>query len=317
MLDVKRLQVLMYVVERGSVTAAAEALSYTPSAISQQLQRLEREVGQPLLERHPRGMVPTDAGHVLAGHARKVLRQLTAAESDLAEIADVRRGHLDLGTFPTVGSSFLPLAVQRYRQLYPSINLTIHSAREDQLIEKLEEGQVGMSLLWDYAWGRVDDSQLSLTTLFTDPTVLIVAADHRLARRKQVKMADLSNEQWIIRSENHPVVEVLQRSAVAAGFTPKISFWPTTTRRRRRWSASASASPWPRGPPWSTSTPTSVSSPSAAPRPPGGSWWPTAPTESAPPPRSPSTRSCWRSPAPIGPDPPRAHPSPRPVADLR
>ena len=224
MLDVKRLQVLMYVVERGSVTAAAEALSYTPSAISQQLQRLEREVGQPLLERHPRGMAPTDAGHLLAGHARKVLRQLTAAESDLAEIADVRRGHLDLGTFPTVGSSFLPLAVQRYRQLYPSIQLTIHSAREDQLIQKLEEGQVGMSLLWDYAWGRVDDSQLSLTTLFTDPTVLIVAADHRLARRKQVKMADLSNEQWIIRSENHPVVEVLQRSAVAAGFTPKISF---------------------------------------------------------------------------------------------
>lgn len=224
MLDVKRLQVLMYVVERGSVTAAAEALSYTPSAISQQLQRLEREVGQPLLERKPRGMVPTDAGHVLAGHARKVLRQLTAAESDLAEIADVRRGHLDLGTFPTVGSSFLPLAVQRYRQLYPSIQLTIHSAREDQLIQKLEEGQVGMSLLWDYAWGRVDDSQLSLTTLFTDPTVLIVAADHRLARRKQVKMADLCNEQWIIRSENHPVVEVLQRSAVAAGFTPKISF---------------------------------------------------------------------------------------------
>lgn len=224
MLDVKRLQVLMHVVERGSVTAAAETLSYTPSAISQQLQRLEREVGQPLLERHPRGMVPTDAGHILAGHARKVLRQLTAAESDLAEIANVRRGHLNLGTFPTVGSSFLPLAVQRYRQLYPSIQLTIHSAREDQLIQKLEEGQVGMSLLWDYAWGRVDGSQLSLTTLFTDPTVLIVAADHRLARRKQVKMADLSNEQWIIRSENHPVVEVLQRSAVAAGFTPKISF---------------------------------------------------------------------------------------------
>lgn len=224
MLDVKRLQVLMHVIERGSVTAAAETLSYTPSAVSQQLQRLEREVGQPLLERHPRGMVPTDAGHVLAGHARKVLRQLTAAESDLAEIANVRRGHLDLGTFPTVGSSFLPLAVQRYRQLYPSIQLTIHSAREDQLIQKLEEGQVGMSLLWDYAWGRVDGSQLSLTTLFTDPTVLIVAADHRLARRKQVKMADLSNEQWIIRSENHPVVEVLQRSAVAAGFTPKISF---------------------------------------------------------------------------------------------
>ena len=76
MLDVKRLQVLLSVVELGSVTAAADALVYTPSAVSQQLRRLEREVGQPLLRRHARGMSPTDAGLVLAAHARTVLRQL-------------------------------------------------------------------------------------------------------------------------------------------------------------------------------------------------------------------------------------------------
>src|SRR6187549_2650732 len=104
MLDVKRLQVLLSVVELGSVTAAADALVYTPSAVSQQLRRLEREVGQPLLRRHARGMSPTDAGLVLAAHARMVLRRLSAAEADLAEIAGLRQGRLALGTFPTVAS---------------------------------------------------------------------------------------------------------------------------------------------------------------------------------------------------------------------
>lgn len=223
-LDIKRLQILLAIVEEGSVTSAAAALGYTPSAISQQLLRLEREAGQPLLDRHARGMTPTDAGLVLATHARKVLRQLAAAESDLADIAGVRRGSVTLGTFPTIGSSFLPLAVRRYRELYPNIALTIHSGREDDLVRMLEEGKVAMSLLWDYAWERVDNDELVLTELFTDPTVLLVGATHRLARRRTVRMADLAEEPWIIRAGGHPVVEVLQRSAVAAGFNPTIAF---------------------------------------------------------------------------------------------
>lgn len=224
MLDVSRLQVLLHVIEGGSVTAAAARLQYSPSAVSQQLRRLEREVGQPLLTRHARGMVPTEAGQVLAGHARKVVRQLTAAEADLAEIAGLRRGQLSIGTFATVGSSFVPLAVQRFRQLYPSIRLHIHSDREQGLIDKLEEGEVGLSLLWDYEWRRIDPSQVALTTLFEDPTVLVVAADHPLAGEHSVHMRDLVDEGWIIRSEQHPVVEVLRRSAAAAGFEPRISF---------------------------------------------------------------------------------------------
>lgn len=224
MLDIRRLQVLLAIVEEGSVTGAATSLGYTPSAISQQLLRLEREVGQPLLDRHARGMTPTDAGVVLATHARKILRQLAAAEADLAEVAGVRRGSVTLGTFPTVGSSFLPLAVRRYRELYPNISLTISSGREDNLVRMLEDGTVAMSLLWDYAWQRIDNDELVLTELFTDPTVLLVGAHHRLARRRTVRMSDLAAEPWIIRAGGHPVVEVLDRSAVAAGFTPSIAF---------------------------------------------------------------------------------------------
>lgn len=223
MLDVKRLEVLLSVVELGSVTAAAGALVYTPSAVSQQLRRLEHEVGQPLLRRHARGMSPTDAGAMLAEHARKVLRQLAAAEADLDRVAGLHQGRLALGTFPTVASSFLPLAVHRFRHAHPGVRLEIRSEREARLVEWLEDGTVDLSLLWDYAWRRLDARSLDLTVLFEDPTVLVVSADHRLARRRRVEMRELAEESWIVRLD-HPAVEVLRRGAIAAGFEPKISF---------------------------------------------------------------------------------------------
>lgn len=223
MWDLTRLRVLEAVVECGSITAAAQRLGYTPSAVSQQLRRLERDVGQPLLQRHARGMTPTDAGQVLAGHARRVARQLDAAKADLDEIAGLRRGQLHLGTFPTVGASFVPIVVRRFQELFPSVALTVHSEREDGLIAMLEDGRVGLSLLWDYEWRRMDPRRLALTPLFEDPTVLIVADDHPLADRESVTMAQLAGERWVVRSD-HPVVEVLRRSAVAAGFEPRIAF---------------------------------------------------------------------------------------------
>jgi LysR family transcriptional activator of glutamate synthase operon len=197
---------------------------YSPSGVSQQLRRLEAEVGQPLLQRQARGMVPTDAGHVLTAHTRKILRQMAAAEADLAEIAGLNRGSLTMGTFPTLGGSFLPLVISRFKAQYPAIDLHVRSSRFNELIEMLENGQVGMSLLWDYEWNRLNPESFALTTVFEDATALIVGKDHRLARRKQVDMADLAKEEWIVREEEHPVLEVLHRSAQAAGFVPRISF---------------------------------------------------------------------------------------------
>jgi molybdate transport repressor ModE-like protein len=223
-LDVRRLALLAAVLDTGSMTAAAEELSYTPSAVSQQLRRLEAEVGQPLLHRQARGVTPTEAGAVLADHARRVVRQLAAAEADLAEIAGLRRGRLEMGTFPTIASSLLPLAVSRFREAHPAIRLTVRSARFDELVRMLEDGTVGMSLLWDYEWNRLDPGGFALTHLLDDPTALVVAADHPLARRRVVDMNALADEDWIVRAHDHPVAEVLERSCRAAGFTPRIAF---------------------------------------------------------------------------------------------
>ena len=215
---------LAAVIDSGSMTAAAEALSYTTSAVSQQLSRLEKEVGQPLLQRQPRGIVPTEAGLVLADHARRITRQLAAAEADLAQVAGLRRGRLTIGTFPTVGGSLLALAVSRFRTAHPGVRLSVRSARLDRLTEMLDSGEADLSLLWDYAWNRVDPEAYALTHLLDDPTMLVVSADHPLAERKRVDMADLAAEEWVVREPDHPVAEVLDRSCRAAGFSPRIAF---------------------------------------------------------------------------------------------
>ncbi|MFZ8756506.1 LysR family transcriptional regulator [Microbacterium sp. HMH0099] len=224
MLDVRRLSVLVTILDHGSLTAAAKTLGYSPSALSQQLQRLEQEVGQPLVRRQPRGVTATEAGALLAGHARYILRRLRAAESELGELAGLQRGRISVGTFPTIGSTIMPIAISRFRRDYPQVRLDVHSARFDELVAALQENAIGLSLLWDYQWNRIQEPDLSLTPLFEDPTVLVVSQEHRLGRARHVTMSMLRHEEWIVRKRDHPVAEVLERSCRSAGFSPSIAF---------------------------------------------------------------------------------------------
>jgi len=222
-LDVRRMLLLLEVARQGSVTGAARALSYTPSAVSQQIARLEAEAGQALLERHPRGIALTAAGEVVVARGQTIARQLDAAHQELADLAELRAGHLRIGTFPTAGASLLPLAVTTFRGQHPEVALTVRSARFAALREMLDGREIEVSLLWDYAWDPVRDDRLDVVHLLDDPPVLLVAADHRLARRRKIDLAELAAEAWITR-EAHPVASALLRSCREAGFEPKISF---------------------------------------------------------------------------------------------
>lgn len=206
------------------MTAAAAALSYTPSAISQQVRRLEAEIGHPVLERHPRGVILTDAGKAIVAHIHSIERQLDALQAELDDIAGLRAGSLRLGTFPTVASSLLPLAVTRFREQHPGVKLNVLSARLEMLLESLERRDVEMALLWDYEWSRIDHPGLVLKPLTEDPTAVLVASGHPLAGRRSVRMTELAEESWVTRGGGHPVAEVLSRTAHAAGFEPAISF---------------------------------------------------------------------------------------------
>ncbi|MGM7778937.1 LysR family transcriptional regulator [Arthrobacter sp. KNU-44] len=222
-LDLHRLHLLREVSRSGSLTSAATALSFTTSAVSQQIAKLEHEVGVALIDRHPRGVVLTDAGKALLRYADDIDRTIEAARAEMAEFAGLRRGQLRMGTFPTVGASLMPDVVLAFRARYPEVAVTVVSARRDGLLERLRRRDIELTLLWDYPWERIEDEDLSFVQLMNDPTMLLVPSGHPLAARRSVRIDALSDQEWIVRDE-HPVADVLRRVCRDAGFEPRIAF---------------------------------------------------------------------------------------------
>jgi DNA-binding transcriptional LysR family regulator len=207
----------------GSITAAADALGYTTSAVSQQIAKLEKEAGQPLLERHARGVVLTDAGRSVVRHTERILIELEAADAELDEIRGLRAGVLAIGTFPTAGSSLLPLVIKEFKTRHPGIELSVLSGRFAQLVDALRRRETELSLLWDYEWNRIDDPTLIYHHLMNDPTVLLVSEHHRLADRESISIGELRDESWVVRADDHPVAQTLDKLCQQGGFAPRTS----------------------------------------------------------------------------------------------
>ncbi len=214
---------LREVAAHGSITAAADALGYTTSAVSQQIAKLEKEAAQPLLERHARGVVLTEAGQAVVRHAERILVELQAADAELAEIRGLRAGGLAIGTFPTAGSSLLPLVVKEFKTRHPGVDLTVLSGRFARLVDALRRRETELSLLWDYEWNRIDDPTLTYHHLMNDPTMLLVSEHHRLADRDSISIGELRDEAWVVRADDHPVAQTLEKLCEKGGFTPRTS----------------------------------------------------------------------------------------------
>jgi DNA-binding transcriptional LysR family regulator len=224
MLNVVRLNVLKEVAYRGSFSAAAEALSYTQSAVSQQIAALEAEAGMALLERHARGVSLTAAGQTLVGHAEGILARLEAAETSLQAIAGLRGGRLRVASFPTAGATLMPLAIATFRASYPDVELTLSEGEPEEIAPRLRAGELDLALLFEFA----DETPLSKDTarveLLEDPMYLALPREHRLAGRKRLRLEDLKEEAWVQTSRESPCARHVVRSCHAAGFEPNVSF---------------------------------------------------------------------------------------------
>jgi molybdate transport repressor ModE-like protein len=223
MLDVKRLRILKEVADRGSFSAAAEALSYTQSAVSQQIAALEREAGTQLVTRGSRGIRLTEAGEALVRHTDAILTRLADAEAELEAIAGLRGGRLRLAAFPTVGATLIPLAVATFRDRHPEIELTVRQLEPEDSLPLLKSGELDIALTIEPNQAHETEG-LDSTFLLDDPMFAALPLKHALANKSRVRLKDLADEPWIGTTDACSCGALVRGHCIRHGFEPQITF---------------------------------------------------------------------------------------------
>ena len=224
MLDVRRMRVLREVASRGSIAAAANALSFTPSAVSQQIATLEREAGVALVERGPRSIRLTEAGRALVEHTDALLARLQTAEAEIQAIAGLRRGTLRVASFPTAYATILPPAITEFRRRYPGVELTLTEADPLVAFTRLKAGELELALVYEYDFVPLpSDDALELVHLLDDPINVVLPRDHPAARKAAVRLDDLAGESWITSTARSSCHAFVARACNAAGFEPDVT----------------------------------------------------------------------------------------------
>jgi DNA-binding transcriptional LysR family regulator len=224
MLNVARLRVLKEVAYRGSFSAAAESLSYTQSAVSQQIAALEAETGLALLERHPRGVTLTAAGQTLVAHAEGIIARLEAADEAMSAIAGLRGGRLRMASFPTAGATLMPLAIATFRSSHPDVELTLAEGEPEDVAPRLRAGEFDLALLFEFEGQSPLQGDMTRIELLQDPMHLALPREHPLADRPRIRLAELESEAWVQTSRSSACALQVVRSCHAAGFEPNVAF---------------------------------------------------------------------------------------------
>jgi DNA-binding transcriptional LysR family regulator len=225
MLDVRRMRVLREVALRGSFSAAAEALSFTQSAVSQQIAALEREAGAVLVERSARGVRLTDAGEAVVRHAEGILARLAEAESELEAIAGLRGGRLRLAAFESAAATIMPVAIARFARVHPAVELSMSLLEPEASVAALRAGDIDLAVT--FGSGRQEDRDgdgVRHHHLLEDPMYLVLPEDHPLARKRGVRLADLAGEPWIGGAPDCECNRMISAACLRHGFDPRIAF---------------------------------------------------------------------------------------------
>ncbi|AIR97106.1 LysR family transcriptional regulator [Streptomyces glaucescens] len=223
MLNLDRLRTLDALARHGSVSGAAEGLHITTSAVSQQLAKLEREVGQRLLAKHGRGVRLTDAGRLLADHAARILSQVSLAESDLEAQRGRVAGELRLSAFPTAARGLFPTALAALRAEHPGLRLRSCELEPERGIQGVVRGDLDLAVVLDwYNKPMPLPDGLVKAGILDDPADIALPAGHPLAGRDEVDLAELAEDEWITWAEGEFCHEWLVFTLRSKGIEPNL-----------------------------------------------------------------------------------------------
>ncbi|MEU1202655.1 LysR family transcriptional regulator [Streptomyces sp. NPDC005813] len=223
MLNLERLRTLDALARHGSVSGAAEGLHVTTSAVSQQMSKLEREVGQQLLAKNGRGIRLTDAGRLLADHAARILSQVELAQSDLEAQRGQVVGELRLSAFPTAARGLFPTALAMLRADHPGLRVRSCELEPEAGVAGVIRGDLDLAVVLDwYNKPMPLPDGLVKASILDDPADVAMPVGHRLADRAEVDLADFAEDEWITWNEGEFCHEWLMFTLRSKGVEPHI-----------------------------------------------------------------------------------------------
>ena len=224
MLNVGRLRVLREVAERGSMSAAAEALSFSQPAVSHQIAKLEQEAGAQLIERVPRGVRLTEAGALLVRHADAVLGRLEMAEQELRDLLELRSGRLRLGAFPSAFVRLVSTSIAELRVRHPGVEVVVSEVGLEEGAAQVRSGELDLAVVFEYDLAPSGDGEgLTRTPILDDPMYLILPRGHPVAALPRLRLRDLKDEAWIQVTQG-AASRAIYRMFARARFEPRVVF---------------------------------------------------------------------------------------------
>lgn len=225
MLDLRRLRTYREVVRRRSFSAAAEALDYTQSSVSEQIATLERELGASLVDRTGRPVRATPIGEVVLRHADALLDHASGIEHEIAALASGESGLVRVGGFFTAWATFMPDAVADLSRSRPNVALELQQVEPRPALRALRVGDLDVAVVYRFSFERLAEERLEWTHLLDDPYALALPARHRLAARDRIALADLAQERWVSPPRDEPYTKVLvSLCREHGGYEPDIGY---------------------------------------------------------------------------------------------
>lgn len=217
-MELHQLRYFVAVVETGGFSRAADRCAVAQPSLSQQVIKLEKEIGSPLFDRLGRSIAITEAGRLLYPRAKRILMEVDSARDAVVEDLDVGRGRLTVGAIPTVAPYLLPDALAAFRQSWPEAELFITEDVTDNLVRMLVDCEIDIALMA----GPLDDPRLVIETLAHEPLLCVVHPDHPFARRRRVPVDKLAGEAAVVLHEMHCLSQQVNAFCTSRGVRPRI-----------------------------------------------------------------------------------------------